>query len=163
MQVIAIKPGFYGQLRTPGTDSAEFDVPDGSKASWFVPAKQGDEPEGKPAPKPAAKPRRAAAPRKHLALDRQLRPLLLDCRRFRSECLRENLADVRQGCCIVGADGLVPNWASQRRDLARARDLYILAGHWLRLCSRTRASFRRRRWCGDPGTQDGDECARHPR
>ena len=49
MQVIALKPGFYGQLRTPGTDSAEFDVPDGSKASWFVPAKQGDEPEGKPA------------------------------------------------------------------------------------------------------------------
>ena len=49
MRVIAIKPGFYGQLRTPGTDSAEFDVPDGSKASWFVPAKQSDDPEGKPA------------------------------------------------------------------------------------------------------------------
>ena len=34
---------------------------------------------------PAAAPRRAAAPRKHLALDRQLRPLLQDCRRLLSE------------------------------------------------------------------------------
>ena len=42
-------------------------------------------PAGKAAAKPTAKPRPPAAPRKHLLLDRQLRPLLLDCRRLLSE------------------------------------------------------------------------------
>ena len=41
MRVRAIKPGFYGCLRLPDTDSAEFDVPDGSKATWFKPIKNG--------------------------------------------------------------------------------------------------------------------------
>jgi len=35
MQVIATKPGFYGKLRQA---SDKFDVPEGSKASWFGPA-----------------------------------------------------------------------------------------------------------------------------
>ena len=37
MRVRATKAGFYGQLRLPDTDSAEFEVPDGAKASWFEP------------------------------------------------------------------------------------------------------------------------------
>lgn len=36
MKVQAIKPGFYGgDLKSPGDI---FEVPDGSKAMWFVPA-----------------------------------------------------------------------------------------------------------------------------
>jgi hypothetical protein len=34
MKVVALKPGYLGKLRQPGD---EFDVPEGSKASWFVP------------------------------------------------------------------------------------------------------------------------------
>lgn len=34
MKVIALKEGYFGKLRMPGD---EFDVPEGSKASWFVP------------------------------------------------------------------------------------------------------------------------------
>lgn len=45
MRVIVTAPGFWGQLRQPGE---EFDVPEGSKATWFKPVKA-DEPEGKPA------------------------------------------------------------------------------------------------------------------
>lgn len=37
MRVRAINTGFYNSLNIPGTDSEEFDVPDGEKASWFVP------------------------------------------------------------------------------------------------------------------------------
>ena len=36
MRVIATKLGFYGQLRYEGD---EFDVPKGSKATWFKPVK----------------------------------------------------------------------------------------------------------------------------
>ncbi len=35
MKVIATKMGFFGSLRQPGES---FDVPDGSKASWYAPA-----------------------------------------------------------------------------------------------------------------------------
>lgn len=45
MRVIVTAPGFWGQLHQPGE---EFDVPEGSKATWFKPVKA-DEPEGKPA------------------------------------------------------------------------------------------------------------------
>lgn len=34
MKVIASKQGYFGKLREPGDT---FDVPDGSKASWFAP------------------------------------------------------------------------------------------------------------------------------
>lgn len=34
MKVIALKEGYFGKLRMPGD---EFDAPEGSKASWFVP------------------------------------------------------------------------------------------------------------------------------
>jgi len=34
MKVVALKPGYLGKLRQPGD---EFDVPEGSKASWFAP------------------------------------------------------------------------------------------------------------------------------
>lgn len=40
MKVIATKPGYFGKLRAVGE---EFDVPDGSKATWFEPVK-GDKP-----------------------------------------------------------------------------------------------------------------------
>ncbi|MDR3005203.1 MAG: hypothetical protein LBV14_13330 [Acidovorax sp.] len=40
MRVRAIQTGFYGCLRVPGTDSEEFDVPDGEKATWFAPVEQ---------------------------------------------------------------------------------------------------------------------------
>lgn len=36
MRVRAIQTGFHGCLRVPGTDSEEFDVQDGAKATWFV-------------------------------------------------------------------------------------------------------------------------------
>lgn len=75
MEVIALKEGYFGKLRMPGD---EFDVPQGSKASWFVPvqtaisappASQDDaaaddetkDADAKPAAKPAAKRTRAAA------------------------------------------------------------------------------------------------------
>lgn len=50
MKVKATAPGFYGQLRLPDTDSAEFEVPDGSKASWFAPVETTtvETPKGKP-------------------------------------------------------------------------------------------------------------------
>jgi hypothetical protein len=35
MKVIAIRPGYHGRLRETGE---QFDVPDGSRASWFAPA-----------------------------------------------------------------------------------------------------------------------------
>lgn len=37
MRVRATAPGFYGILRIPGEPNDEFDVPDGSKATWFEP------------------------------------------------------------------------------------------------------------------------------
>ena len=37
MLVIATAVGFYGQLRIPGTGSAEFEVPEGTNGSWFKP------------------------------------------------------------------------------------------------------------------------------
>lgn len=39
MKVIALKPGYFGNLRYPGD---EFDVPDGARASWFAPVKTDD-------------------------------------------------------------------------------------------------------------------------
>jgi hypothetical protein len=63
MKVVALKPGYLGKLRQPGD---EFDVPEGSKASWFVPVVDGgpevEPPEVEPqarAPKGAARGRRA--------------------------------------------------------------------------------------------------------
>lgn len=40
MRVRAIQTGFHGCLRVPGTDSEEFDVAEGEKATWFVPVEQ---------------------------------------------------------------------------------------------------------------------------
>ncbi len=37
MKVIATKLGYFGKLRQPGD---EFEVPDGTKGSWFEPVKQ---------------------------------------------------------------------------------------------------------------------------
>lgn len=37
MKVIALKQGYFGRLREPGH---EFEVPDGTTASWFEPVKQ---------------------------------------------------------------------------------------------------------------------------
>lgn len=37
MQVRAISPGFHGHYRNTGD---VFDVPNGAKATWFVPVKQ---------------------------------------------------------------------------------------------------------------------------
>jgi hypothetical protein len=46
VKVTALKPGFFGKLRAPGD---EFDVPDGTRATWFAPALVvGDVPRGKP-------------------------------------------------------------------------------------------------------------------
>lgn len=45
MEVIATAKGYHGSLREPGES---FDVPDGTKGSWFQPA---EAPEPKPAPK----------------------------------------------------------------------------------------------------------------
>ena len=36
MKVIATKLGYFGKLREPGD---EFEVPDGTKGSWFEPVK----------------------------------------------------------------------------------------------------------------------------
>jgi hypothetical protein len=45
MRVIATKVGFFDYLRQVGE---EFEVPDGTKGSWFKPV-PADEPEAKPA------------------------------------------------------------------------------------------------------------------
>ena len=37
MLVRAINVGYFNGLRIPETDSAEFEVPDGTTGSWFVP------------------------------------------------------------------------------------------------------------------------------
>lgn len=46
MQVIATKAGYFGKLRQAGD---KFDVPDGSKASWFAPSASVAESNGKKA------------------------------------------------------------------------------------------------------------------
>lgn len=53
MRVRAIQTGFYNSLRIPDTDSAEFEVPDGTKGSWFQPVEQKDN--GKGGKKPEAR------------------------------------------------------------------------------------------------------------
>ena len=56
MKVIAIKLGYFGKLREPGD---EFEVPDGTKGSWFQPVEQkangkgGKKPEAQANEKPA--------------------------------------------------------------------------------------------------------------
>lgn len=37
MKVIALKQGYFGKLRQPDD---QFEVPDGTKGSWFQPVKQ---------------------------------------------------------------------------------------------------------------------------
>ncbi len=44
MKVIATKQGYFGKLRDVGD---EFEVPEGTKGSWFKPV-PADEPEAKP-------------------------------------------------------------------------------------------------------------------
>ena len=56
MKVIALKQGYFGKLIEAGE---EFDVPDGEKATWFVPIAQAEhaKPEGEAKPaKSKAKP-----------------------------------------------------------------------------------------------------------
>lgn len=56
MKVTAIKQGYFGKLREPGD---EFEVPDGTKGSWFQPVEQkangkgGKKPEAQANEKPA--------------------------------------------------------------------------------------------------------------
>ena len=56
MKVIALKQGYFGKLREPGH---EFEVPDGTTASWFEPVEQkangkgGKKPEAQANEKPA--------------------------------------------------------------------------------------------------------------
>lgn len=56
MKVIATKLGYFGKLREPGD---EFEVPDGTKGSWFQPVEQkangkgGKKPEAQASEKPA--------------------------------------------------------------------------------------------------------------
>ena len=56
MRVIATEPGFFSYLRQEGD---EFEVPEGSKASWFQPVEQkasgkgGKKPEAPATEKPA--------------------------------------------------------------------------------------------------------------
>lgn len=56
MKVIATKLGYFGKLRQPGD---EFEVPDGTKGSWFQPVEQkangkgGKKPEAPASEKPA--------------------------------------------------------------------------------------------------------------
>lgn len=56
MKVIATKLGYFGKLREPGD---EFEVPDGTKGSWFQPVEQkangkgGKKPEAQANDKPA--------------------------------------------------------------------------------------------------------------
>lgn len=54
MKVRAIQIGFYGGLRIPETDTAEFEVPDGTEGSWFVPVED-DKKQSGAAIKPAGK------------------------------------------------------------------------------------------------------------
>lgn len=49
MEVIATKPGYFGKLRQPGD---KFEVPGGSKATWFVPVEQKAEGKKQAAAKP---------------------------------------------------------------------------------------------------------------
>ena len=49
MKVIATKQGYFGKLREPGD---EFEVPEGSKSSWFDPVEK--QAEKKRSAKPAA-------------------------------------------------------------------------------------------------------------
>lgn len=42
MRVRAIAVGFHEKLREPGTPDDTFEVPEGSKASWYVPADEGE-------------------------------------------------------------------------------------------------------------------------
>lgn len=51
MKVIALKQGYFGKLREPGH---EFEVPDGTTASWFEPVKQQQKAEAKGGNKPTA-------------------------------------------------------------------------------------------------------------
>ncbi len=51
MKVIATKLGYFGKLREPGD---EFEVPDGTKGSWFQPVEQ--KANGKAKAKPGDKP-----------------------------------------------------------------------------------------------------------
>lgn len=37
MKVRATKTGYFDGLRIPDTDTAEFEVPEGSSATWFEP------------------------------------------------------------------------------------------------------------------------------
>lgn len=39
MRVRAIKIGYFHGLRIPGTESEEFEVPDGTTGSWFEPVR----------------------------------------------------------------------------------------------------------------------------
>lgn len=60
MKVIATKQGYHGRLREPGD---VFDVPEGSRASWFAPADKAADPDK--AEKPARRkgePDKAADP-----------------------------------------------------------------------------------------------------
>jgi hypothetical protein len=53
MKVTAIKQGYFGKLRAVGD---EFEVPEGTKGSWFQPVKQkpaDDKAKAKPGDKPA--------------------------------------------------------------------------------------------------------------
>ena len=56
MKVIATKQGYFGKLREPGD---EFEVPEGTKGSWFQPVEQkangkgGKKPEAQANEKPA--------------------------------------------------------------------------------------------------------------
>ena len=56
MKVLATKLGYFGKLREPGD---EFEVPDGTKGSWFQPIEQkangkgGKKPEAQANEKPA--------------------------------------------------------------------------------------------------------------
>ena len=56
MKMIATKLGYFGKLREPGD---EFEVPDGTKGSWFQPVEQkangkgGKKPEAQANEKPA--------------------------------------------------------------------------------------------------------------
>lgn len=54
MKVIATKPGYLGKLRAV---DEQFDVPDGSKATWFIPASDAD-----PEKSAKAKPKKSDEP-----------------------------------------------------------------------------------------------------
>lgn len=55
MEVVALKVGFFGgTLRHPGS---VFDVPEGSKATWFAPATTAASEAAKPKPAPKQQPK----------------------------------------------------------------------------------------------------------